>query len=105
MLIAVAWLWRLRDRPHAVGWRFGVYLVLAGAERLVVEALRAQDDRLLGAFTLAQLTSVLMMAARAWVLARLREPEVAPVVPAALVGRTAPARLARRHWASGAAAR
>jgi len=62
-----------------------------------VEALRAKDDRLLGAFTLAQLTSVLMMVAGAWVLARLREPEVAPVVPAALMGRTAADDLARRH--------
>src|SRR5207244_7465771 len=30
MMLAFAWLWRLRDHHHAVGWRFGVYLVLAG---------------------------------------------------------------------------
>src|SRR2546427_8001035 len=81
MLLVFVWLWRLRDRPHAVGWRFGVYLVLAGAERFLVEFVRAKDDRLLGPFTLAQVTSVLVMVAGVWVIARLREPEAAPVVP------------------------
>src|SRR5689334_5616992 len=55
MLLAFAWLWRLRDHRHAVGWRFGVYLVLAGTERFLIEIVRAKDDRLLGPFTLAQL--------------------------------------------------
>jgi len=71
--------------------------VLAGAERFLVEFVRAKDDRVLGPFTLAQLTSVLMMVAGAWVIARLRQPEGAPVVPAALMGRTAADDLARRH--------
>src|ERR1043166_2293306 len=48
MLLAFAWLWRLRDHRHGTGWRFGVYLVLAGAERFLVETVRAKDDRLLG---------------------------------------------------------
>jgi len=96
MMLAFWWLWRLRDRRHAVGWRFGVYLVLAGAERFLVEFVRAKDDRLLGPFTLAQLTSVLVMAAGVWVIAWLREPEAAPV-PAALMGTTAADDLARRH--------
>jgi phosphatidylglycerol:prolipoprotein diacylglycerol transferase len=38
-------LWRLRDHKHAEGWLFGVYCVLAGAERFVVEFFRAKDDR------------------------------------------------------------
>ncbi len=38
-------LWRLRDHKHAEGWLFGVYCVLAGLERFVVEFLRAKDDR------------------------------------------------------------
>ncbi len=96
MLLAFWWLWRLRDRRRVVGWRFGVYLVLAGAERLLVEFVRAKDDRLLGPFTLAQLTSVFVMAAGVWVIAWLREPETAPV-PAALMGTTAADDLARRH--------
>jgi len=97
MLLAFAWLSRLRDRPHAVGWRFGVYLVLAGTERLLVEFVRAKDDRVLGPFTLAQLTSALVIIAGVWVIARLRTPEAAPIAPAALTGTTAADDLARRH--------
>ncbi|HTD25982.1 MAG TPA: prolipoprotein diacylglyceryl transferase family protein, partial [Candidatus Elarobacter sp.] len=97
MLLVFLWLWRLRDRPHAVGWRFGVYLVLAGAERFLVEFVRAKDDRLLGPFTLAQVTSVLVMVAGVWVIARLRAPEAAPAVPPALTGTKAADDLARRH--------
>src|SRR2546428_7125252 len=63
MMLAFAWLWRLRDRPHAVGWRFGVYLVLAGAERFLVEFVRAKGEPLRGAVSLAQVTSVLVIIA------------------------------------------
>jgi phosphatidylglycerol---prolipoprotein diacylglyceryl transferase len=38
-------LWRLRAHRHAAGWLFGVYCVLAGVERFVVEFMRAKDDR------------------------------------------------------------
>src|SRR5215831_6718930 len=38
-------LWRLRNHKHAEGWLFGVYCVLAGLERFVVEFFRAKDDR------------------------------------------------------------
>jgi phosphatidylglycerol:prolipoprotein diacylglycerol transferase len=38
-------LWRLRRHPHADGWLFGVYAVLAGIERFLVEFLRIKDDR------------------------------------------------------------
>jgi phosphatidylglycerol:prolipoprotein diacylglycerol transferase len=38
-------LWRMRDHKHAEGWLFGVWAVLAGTERFVVEFLRAKDDR------------------------------------------------------------
>jgi phosphatidylglycerol:prolipoprotein diacylglycerol transferase len=62
MLIAFALLWVLRKNGRPVGWLFGAYLVLAGVERFLVEILRAKDDRLLGAFTLAQLTSVILVA-------------------------------------------
>lgn len=90
MLIAFAWLWRLRDHRHAVGWRFGVYLVLAGTERFLIEMVRAKDDRLLGSFTLAQLTSILLIVAGAIVMTRLRDPESAPATaPAVLRGTTA----------------
>ena len=38
-------LWRLRQHTHADGWLFGVYAVLAGIERFLVEFLRIKDDR------------------------------------------------------------
>ena len=38
--IAFAVLWRLRRHSHAAGWLFGVYLLLAGVERLAVESIR-----------------------------------------------------------------
>jgi phosphatidylglycerol:prolipoprotein diacylglycerol transferase len=38
-------LWRLRDHKHAEGWLFGVWAILAGTERFVVEFFRAKDDR------------------------------------------------------------
>lgn len=58
MLVAFAVLWSWRKRSYPVGWIFGLYLVFAGIERFLVEFVRAKDDRLLGAFTLAQATSV-----------------------------------------------
>lgn len=62
IMTGVFWvLWRLRRHDHAVGWLFGVYLVLGGLERFLVEFLRAKDDRLLGGFTVAQLTSVVLV--------------------------------------------
>ncbi|HKO14986.1 MAG TPA: prolipoprotein diacylglyceryl transferase family protein [Gemmatimonadaceae bacterium] len=65
-------LWRLRDHRHAVGWLFGLYCVLAGVERFVVEFYRAKDDRLLyGGLTLAQLIAILFVVfGGAWMWAR-----------------------------------
>ena len=53
-------LWRLRDRFQA-GVLFSIYLVLAGAERLLVEFVRRNDQVLLG-LTEAQLVSLGMIA-------------------------------------------
>ncbi len=61
MLVVFAVLWSLRQRGRPVGWLFGLYLILAGIERFLVEILRAKDDRFLGPFTLAQLTSVIVV--------------------------------------------
>jgi phosphatidylglycerol:prolipoprotein diacylglycerol transferase len=72
-------LWRQRLRPKPVGWLFGVYLALAGAERFLVELLRAKDDRFFGPFTLAQLTSTLVIVAGLVVAGRLSSrPDPAP---------------------------
>jgi phosphatidylglycerol:prolipoprotein diacylglycerol transferase len=67
----VLWAWRRRARP--IGWLFGVYLVFAGLERFLIEFLRAKDDRFLGPFTLAQLTSVILMAIGAYILTLWRD--------------------------------
>ena len=88
--------WRLRDHKHAEGWLFGVYAVLAGIERFVVEFYRAKDDRLVYGLTYAQLIALAFVVfGVAWMAAfwRVREgwpgiygskpaPEAAPA-PAA----------------------
>lgn len=48
-------LWRFRNHKHAEGWLFGVYCVLAGIERFVIEFFRAKDDRFFGPLTAAQI--------------------------------------------------
>jgi phosphatidylglycerol---prolipoprotein diacylglyceryl transferase len=73
MLIVFAILWSLRKRGHPVGWLFGLYLVFAGLERFLVEFVRAKDDRLLGPFTLAQLTSVLILVLGFFLMAKWRK--------------------------------
>lgn len=55
MFVVLMLLWRWREHKHAPGWLFGVYLVLAGLERIAVEILRVKDDRILGPITVAQL--------------------------------------------------
>jgi len=53
-------LWRYRDHKHAEGWLFGLYCVLAGIERFIIEFFRAKDDRILtGGLTVAQLIAIL----------------------------------------------
>ena len=71
MAIASFALWRLRDalRP---GLLFAVYLVFAGAERLLVEFIRRNEDVALG-LTTAQLLSVAMIVlGAAWLVAAAR---------------------------------
>lgn len=64
-------LWRLRDHDHAEGWLFGVYMVLAGIERFLVEFLRAKDDRFFGGLTMAQLIALaFIVAGIVWMQAR-----------------------------------
>jgi phosphatidylglycerol:prolipoprotein diacylglycerol transferase len=61
--VMFAVLWRLRNHKHAEGWLIGVYMVLAGIERFIVEFLRAKDDHVFGMITMAQLIALGMMAA------------------------------------------
>jgi len=55
-------LWRYRDHKHAEGWLFGLYLVLAGIERFLIEFLRAKDDRFFGPLTAAQVIGLALTA-------------------------------------------
>jgi len=70
-------LWRLRGR-FAPGVLFGLYLVFAGAERLLVETIR-RNDAVLGGLTLPQLISVaLLLGGSALVAWRARAARPAP---------------------------
>lgn len=57
-LVMFAIIWRVRNHRHALGWLFGVYLVLAGIERFVVEFFRVKDDHLAIGLTGAQLIAL-----------------------------------------------
>ncbi|MGE5758972.1 MAG: prolipoprotein diacylglyceryl transferase family protein, partial [Gemmatimonadota bacterium] len=77
------------DHPHATGWLFGCYLVIAGLERLLIEFLRAKDDRVLHGFTIAQAASLGMIAAGMIVMARLKRPTAVSGQPTALTKKQA----------------
>ncbi len=48
-------LWRFRKHTNLPGWLFGLYCILAGIERFIVEFFRAKDDRLVIGFSTAQI--------------------------------------------------
>jgi phosphatidylglycerol:prolipoprotein diacylglycerol transferase len=54
---------RVQPRLAVPGMLFSLWVALAGVERFIVEIFRAKDDRLLGAFSVAQLISVLLVGA------------------------------------------
>ena len=61
-MLFVFWLlWRLRNHAHAMGWLLAVYMMAVGIERFLVEFIRAKDDRMLGVFTIAQVTSLILL--------------------------------------------
>ena len=55
-------LWRFRRHRHRAGWLFGLYCVLAGVERFIVEFFRAKSD-LIGPVTSAQVVALGVTAA------------------------------------------
>jgi phosphatidylglycerol:prolipoprotein diacylglycerol transferase len=85
-------LWRLRDHKHAEGWLFGVYCVLAGFERFLIEFLRAKDDRfLVGGLSTAQLIAIVFMVAGfAWIWWRRDVTATKPGIYASGTARPAP---------------
>lgn len=64
----------LNKRPHRRGLAWGLFLIMLGIERFLVEIVRAKDDRFLGAFTVAQLISVFMVIAGTIWAVRSRPP-------------------------------
>lgn len=60
--IMFAILWRLRKNTNKEGWLFGMYCVVAGVERFIVEFFRAKDDRLFAGLTLAQVIGLMILA-------------------------------------------
>jgi phosphatidylglycerol:prolipoprotein diacylglycerol transferase len=87
MLAVFAYLWSRRNAPGGTGWIFGAYLMFAGAERFLVEILRAKDDRFVGPFTIAQVTSIGVLLAGAIVYAKLKP--AAALEPGEYLTRTA----------------
>ena len=77
--IMFAILWRYRKHAHAEGWLFGLYCVLAGAERFIVEFFRAKDDRFVAGLTLAQVIAVAVIVAGIAVMTARRGVTSSPV--------------------------
>ena len=73
-------LWKLRKHAHSPGWLFGVYLLLAGIERFLIELIRVNTHyELFGLqFTQAQLIATACIVAGVIVMWR-RSPPPAPV--------------------------
>jgi phosphatidylglycerol:prolipoprotein diacylglycerol transferase len=72
LFLIFALLWRLRRRREPAGWLFGLYLLLSGLERFLVELVRAKDDRLLWGFTTAQAIAIASVVGGALLLLALR---------------------------------
>ena len=67
-------LWRFRDHEHAEGWLFGLYCVLAGIERFIVEFFRAKDDQLTFGLTTAQVIAIAIALVGVIVMVARRTP-------------------------------
>jgi phosphatidylglycerol---prolipoprotein diacylglyceryl transferase len=84
-----ALLWALRMHPYRRGWLFGLYLVLAGVERVLIEQIRVNPVFDFGVVraTQAEVISVAFVVAGVVVMARLgrRRPVIAGI-DAHLVG-------------------
>ncbi|MBI4503882.1 MAG: prolipoprotein diacylglyceryl transferase [Gemmatimonadetes bacterium] len=89
MLFAFWLLWRLRAHWHATGWLFGLYLMLAGTERFLVEIVRAKDDRFLGPLTIAQVTSIALVLVGTFLTARWSKPDASALEGVASLRRQA----------------
>lgn len=66
---------KFRKSEHREGWLFGLYCLLAGIERFIVEFFRAKDDRFFGGITLAQTIAIgFALFGAAWMASRWNSP-------------------------------
>ncbi len=75
--IMFAILWRFRKHTQQAGWLFGLYCVLAGIERFIVEFYRAKDDALDVGLTTAQTIAITVGIVGLILLTVRRRPTVA----------------------------
>ncbi len=71
-LVIFAILWRVSSRRLAPGRLFGLYLMLYGLERFLVEFVRAKTDRFILGLSTSQLVSLGLIAFGAWLWQRRR---------------------------------
>ena len=81
MTVVFMVLWKLRRHRNGTGWLFGIYLMLAGTERFLVEFVRAKEDRILGPISAAQLTAVAIVVVGLLLVARFKNAGTAPPGP------------------------
>jgi phosphatidylglycerol---prolipoprotein diacylglyceryl transferase len=77
-LVMFGILWRFRRNTHGAGWLFGMYCLLAGIERFIVEFFRAKND-MVGPVTSAQVVALGVAAAGIMLLTarRNQNPQLA----------------------------
>ncbi|MGN6183393.1 MAG: prolipoprotein diacylglyceryl transferase [Thermoanaerobaculia bacterium] len=63
----------LNRKPHGRGLAWGLFLIMLGIERFLVEIVRAKDDRFFGGFTVAQVISVILVVAGMVFVVRAKE--------------------------------
>ncbi len=69
-------LWRFRGHQQREGWLFGMYCVLAGIERFIVEFFRAKDDQVsIVGLTSAQIIAVTIFTIGVAIMAWRRNPD------------------------------
>ena len=68
-------LWRLRNHGRAPGWLFGLYCVLAGLERFLIEIVRAKTERFSIGLSPAQVVALAIAVLGTLVMAARHEAE------------------------------
>jgi phosphatidylglycerol:prolipoprotein diacylglycerol transferase len=69
--------WKLRKHSQREGWLFGVYCIVAGIERFIVEFFRAKDDTLTLGLTTAQIIALTVFTIGLGLLVTRRAPSAA----------------------------